>query len=517
MLSVRRFLFWGGAVFLIGAMVASGFGAISGASQVAQAAEAYQADESPAGDCTTIFSPTQIAGAGLIHFDDLPNAAVIGTAYLLSDGVTFEDSSQNQALIYGNEPAEAQSPPNVAINNAVPPNTSAGDPLRIDFNSDKTDVGFWYGNGENQQLTALVTALDVQGAIVCQVRNLPIPEPHTEFIGFHDPLGRIRTVLLDYGDTDLSESIDDLYYAPAQPNNPNPTPTRTPVPTWTPMPTPTPPPGPTPTPVPPVFAVPIFPLEPIVIAPFFIPPDLSLFGVEITQGIQCFDTSKGLAGCPDNSLRVVNKKDTAARVYLKYSGIFASGMNNVPVRLHIRANNVWYTANATGNAKTTLDQTTTNSAEIYFNVNFTNDVVVDFWAEVDPDNTIVETNETNNRWPNAGYLTMTFRAREKLDVVSQRLWYHPSGYSGDQFAGGWAVNGGGADYFEQLLPIRANGVNHSVKSGYLNWTTSLGSGDGQHALIQKSQRPLADGEYLLLAVWHRGLYRRRACLRLGAQ
>ncbi len=48
--------------------------------------------------------------------------------------------------------------------------------------------------------------------------------------------------------------------------------------------------------------------------------DLSIFGIEVTQGIQCFDTSKGLASCPNNSLSLVSKKDSAARIYLKYTG-----------------------------------------------------------------------------------------------------------------------------------------------------------------------------------------------------
>ena len=49
-------------------------------------------------------------------------------------------------------------------------------------------------------------------------------------------------------------------------------------------------------------------------------------------------------------------------------------MNNVPVRLHIFANGVEYIANATGKATTTLDHSKSDSADIYFNVNFSNDV-----------------------------------------------------------------------------------------------------------------------------------------------
>lgn len=261
-----------------------------------------------------------------------------------------------------------------------------------------------------------------------------------------------------------------------------PTPTRTPLPTWTPIPTNTPMPGPTPTPIPLLYAVPYYPVSSLPLIPPVLP-DLSIHGIELTQGIQCFDTSKGLAGCPDNSLRVVTKKNSTARIYLKFTGL-GSSMSNVPVRLYIRANNVWYTVNVSGKATGAIDQSKTDSANVFFIPNFSNDVVVDFYAVVDPDNVISETNESNNRFPPVGYITRTFERGKTLDIVGQRLRYHPSGYSGAQYAGGWAVNGGAADWFEQMLPIRNNGIDYKIKSGYLNWTTTLSTGDGQHALIQ---------------------------------
>ena len=46
------------------------------------------------------------------------------------------------------------------------------------------------------------------------------------------------------------------------------------------------------------------------------------------------------------------------------------------------------------------------------------------------------------------------------------------------------MNGGAAGYVEQQLPIRTNGIDYSVKSGYLDWTKSLSSGDNQHDLIR---------------------------------
>ncbi len=155
-------------------------------------------------------------------------------------------------------------------------------------------------------------------------------------------------------------------------------------------------------------------------------------------------------------------------------------MANVPVRLHIFANGVEYVANASGKATTTIDQSKTDSADIYFNVNFSNDVPVSFYAEVDPDNTISETNEGNNRYPASGTITLNFRKRDTLKTVGWRLRYHPSGYSGEQYAGGWAVNGGAADWWEQLLPIRNNGINYVLKSGYLElddaaWAPAMGN------------------------------------------
>jgi hypothetical protein len=275
------------------------------------------------------------------------------------------------------------------------------------------------------------------------------------------------------------------------------------MPTWTPAPTSTPLPGPSPTPtsVVPMFAYrrSLIPFKPIIFNA-----DLSIHGIEITQGIQCFDTSKGLAACANNSMPVVNQKDTSARIYLKFSSLYGGSQSNVPVRLFIRAAGVWYQADATGKATTSIDQTQPDSANIYFNVNFSSSVTVDFYAVVDPDNTIPETNETNNRYPAAGYLTLTFQSRNDLTIVGQRLRYHPPSYSGEQYAGGWAVNGGGADWLNQILPIRNNGINYFVKSGYLDWTGTLATGDGQHNLISA-----LNGQWILenaFSFWFSGAF-----------
>lgn len=437
--------------------------------------------------CTELTSPTAIPSAGLINFDDLRVGTVIGNAYQAAYGVRFEESRTTSAVIDA-PPSGAHSKPNVALNQVS--TGSAGVPMRIFFDTPRTHVGLYMGNGAAAAaLTGLLTAYDASGAIICQVRNTPVPVAHTEFIGLTDPDGRIASVALDYGSTGQTESIDDLFFAPYSPPKPTatatatPTRTRTPTPTRTSTPTATRTPSATPTATPGLPFVVAIPYKPVLkFAPNLFTGDLSIYGIEITQGIQCFDASKGLTTCPDNSLPVVAKKDTTARIYLRYTGTLGS-MANVPVRLHIFANGVEYIANATGKATTTLDQSKSDSADIYFNVNFSSDVAVSFYAEVDPSNTVSETNESNNRYPASGTTALNFRKRDTLKTVGWRLRYHPSGYSGDQYAGGWAVNGGAADWWEQLLPIRNNGINYVVKSGYLNWTSGLGSGDGQHALI----------------------------------
>ena len=237
---------------------------------------------------------------------------------------------------------------------------------------------------------------------------------------------------------------------------------------------------------PPTFtAILALPYRKLLAGPIFALPneDLSVAGIEITQGIQCFDTSKGLAGCADNSMPMVTQKDASARVYMRYNGP-VSQKDGVPVRLFIRANGVNYTVNATGRARATLNQgSASDSTNIYFNVNFSINMPVEFYAIVDPDNAIAETNESNNRLPASGAITLTFRPRNGMKIVGQRLDYHPSDYTGTRLAGGWAVNGGAATWFGQLLPIKNNGVPYSIRSGYLDWTTTLDA-DGQHALIK---------------------------------
>jgi len=56
------------------------------------------------------------------------------------------------------------------------------------------------------------------------------------------------------------------------------------------------------------------------------PVDFYIQGVEVTQAIQCFDTSQGYTTCPDNSLELTAGKATAVRVYVGCTGCSGSSI-----------------------------------------------------------------------------------------------------------------------------------------------------------------------------------------------
>ncbi len=428
--------------------------------------------------CVQFFDQRDIPSPKIITFDDLPDNTALSTQYQAGYGVYFPIQTP-PVRIYAVKPGSPdvpQSPPNVARNftAAGVPNT----PLSIAFTFPRTHVAMYLGNGilpTGGHVLAEVTAYDVQKSILCQFRFDNVGAPHNFFVGISDSLARIASVDISYvqgGD----ESIDNLYLAPGL--NPS---GRRPLPKWTPIPTIKPTAGPSPTPTP---LVPLYSFKKsvtnLVIAPILLQPDFAIHGIEITQGIQCFN---GLpAGCTANSLPMVLSKDATARIYLKANNIFSS-YSNVPVRLHILAFGNDYVANSNGKPTTAINQAVKDSADVYFNAFSGSPATIQFYAVVDPDNIYSETNESNNRYPPTGFITMSFNNRRVMTVVGDRLRYHPSGYTGSQYAGGWAVNGGGAQWWNQLLPLRNNAITYYLRSGYLNWTTSLGSGDGQHSLI----------------------------------
>ena len=176
---------------------------------------------------------------------------------------------------------------------------------------------------------------------------------------------------------------------------------------------------------------------------------------------------------------MVLSKSTVVRVYVRAMDSH-SYYPNVPVRLHLLAFGHEYILNGTARSTSSLNQNTHDAAEFYFTVYSGAISSVGVWAEVDPDHIYAS---STFRYPAVGFNTYTFDNRRTMTVAGERLYYHPTGYTGTQYAGGWAVNGGAAQWWNQVMPVSDNGINYFVRSGYLDWTTNLSSGDAQHSLI----------------------------------
>lgn len=179
----------------------------------------FSTDKTPpgqTGSCIELFHERQIPNRVLVNFDDLSDAVTIGEHYVPAHGLHFMDAANTRVITYGDrstDPTTARSAPNVATNSAQSPNTSANVPLTFWFDKPKAHVGFYMGNGETQNLPGAMVGYDAAGNVICQVTNRPVPEAYTEFIGMYDSAGRIARVTLNYGDSLLSESIDDLYFS----------------------------------------------------------------------------------------------------------------------------------------------------------------------------------------------------------------------------------------------------------------------------------------------------------------
>ena len=434
-----------------------------------------------AASCVPITDARQIPGPKIITFDDLTDKTALSTQYKTSYGVEFLNQAPPPVIhaVAANDSDTPQTPPNVAQNPLVAGTIKT--PFVINFTFPRTHVGFFLGNGglllTGKPVSALITALDAAGGTLCSFVVDNIPTAHTLFAGVYDSSGSIASVSIDYGGT-VAESIDNLYLAPGANYG-----ARKPLPRWTPIPSAVPTQGPTPTATP---AVPLYAVSayhpPLTVIPSLYHPDFGIFNIEISQGIQCFN---GLPAsgppCADNSLSFVLNKSTVIRVYLQARDSH-SFYNNVPVRLHLLAFGNEYVMDATGNATASIDQSRHDAAEFYFTAYSGSTATVQVWAEVDPGH-LYAASYLHNRFPAAGTNSYSFANRQTMLVVGERLYYHPSGYTLTQYAGGWAVNGGAAQWWNLILPVGDNGINYLVRSGYLDWTSSLSSADAQHSLI----------------------------------
>lgn len=71
--------------------------------------------------------------------------------------------------------------------------------------------------------------------------------------------------------------------------------------------------------------------------------DVSILDLEVTQGIQCLDQSKGYTKCPDNSLELTDGKTTAVRVYVGHTGGYSTcdRVDSPPLNAKVTVNLIW--------------------------------------------------------------------------------------------------------------------------------------------------------------------------------
>ncbi len=178
--------------------------------------------------CLPIAQPADFpTESALINFDTLNDQAIpegtdLSSLYKADFGVTFPPlndaagNSLNRVVATG-DTAAPHSKPNIAFNSALNNDIGSDDvPLIIDFAEAKSHVGFYYGANDTLDLDATLTAYDASGQIICEVVRNSVPLGHSEFVGIQDPEAGIVRIQFDYGGSTISESIDDLIFAPYQ-------------------------------------------------------------------------------------------------------------------------------------------------------------------------------------------------------------------------------------------------------------------------------------------------------------
>jgi len=214
-----------------------------------------------------------------------------------------------------------------------------------------------------------------------------------------------------------------------------PPPTATPTPTRTPSPTRTATPTRTRTPTPSATRTRAHTPTPTGTAAV----DYSIWKVEFTQVIQCLDESHGIADCADNSIPLVKNKTTMVRVYPQVnvlSGSFAGA--DINARLYIDSplsvstfqvpalNGPVHVLPGTPQ-RTNLD----DSLNYRLPLEWTGYDSIQLHVEINLDRSLPETNYANNR----SNMTLSFTARQPLDVLYLPISYQPPGAAAARMPG----------------------------------------------------------------------------------
>jgi hypothetical protein len=148
--------------------------------------------------------------------------------------------------------------------------------------------------------------------------------------------------------------------------------------------------------------------------------DLRATRIEVNQAIQN----------DSNTVPQVIAKKTVVRVYVASGSSLT--INNVLVRLHIFLNGTEVVSTQTRTRAVPSPQRTNvdDSANFYLTVYSGANATVGFFAEVDPNNEVIESNESNNTFPAASTQNHTFSVRQSFTITYAPITYTYSGWGG---------------------------------------------------------------------------------------
>ncbi len=153
----------------------------------------------------------------VIDFNDLSFGDSVSEHYWDSHGVRFSDNDKVTPILiapYNRGGSATISEPYSIFSDGDWPETSANEPLEIDFKEGQRKVGMYVGNSPER---ATLIAYDKSGNQIVSFSRMDVADSVKTFMGISSEEDAIYTVKLDYGDTLIGEEIDNLMFVPFEP------------------------------------------------------------------------------------------------------------------------------------------------------------------------------------------------------------------------------------------------------------------------------------------------------------
>ena len=192
--------------------------------------------------------------------------------------------------------------------------------------------------------------------------------------------------------------------------------------------------------------------------------DLSVNRIEVAQVF--VEQSDPIS---NTNIPLIAEKDTLVRVYVGVSG--AASVGGVTARLHIHLPDGTETIDSNPiNVWPVQAKQTPDPYSLQDTINFRPPTRllqgdVTFWADVDPDNLIPETDESNNSNNNEKQITRTFVAGKPVRIAVTRIGYRDSPLSPYAYAD-WNTIAHADSMLRQVYPVGTKDVQYYYQSGH---------------------------------------------------